>query len=1334
MVSNYTDNRQYFKTNYFKALEFLVPKYILTDDETTFDKQVDIKDQIINSHIDLAFNTNSVLKINAVPNTYYSSISAVEGISQFFIKQNELTEITPNLFQLKILDRFEKTYKDFSDKYAFKNYLTTYLLPNIHLNSPTTTFRKDDLTLNQAHIYLIENLSWLYFLNTSGQYFSPSTTIAELISDTIYFGKTIELNDCIKVLSEHLWRNNLSSYIPRVFLSSTGQYTSGTQQLDKLKTWIDIVYSPLYSDKGDLSVYESFDLAVKSDVRIKNKTLNGPFYKLLRTLSLAAYDSDDTIEKLRSLNNIEECPDEFLPDLAKLIGWKLFGSDAERWRLQLRNAFEVYKRVGTKKSIEFALNSIFPKNIFAISSKISELWESYIPYLIYYSIATESTYFKSDIEGVYTGSTEEGKWNSTLAEQTEVGNYSYSSLDENMRLITDRIIYEMYSSSSFSGIFQTLEFARSGGQPYLMSDPPKFFYRNREYPIPPFEEYPYYVDIEINQEMVDFIVDRLVCFGVPRSFADKVGEYITTNCLEKDEFAKSNSWLFFTSGFNPPPNFSSIVANLNGSKFEYVSLWSGKSSHFRLALAADDFDFNKKDFELDSGEGVQIASQMANEFCPAHSIPLVDLSLSANDVFNFSSCQEPLIPLDKIDYLQGQNSISNYGVSGLNIGSYKRNIGGDELTRINQNTLHITENSVLNNLPRNSIRRRNYEKLMPMNGYYDRTGFNMPVSFDPSVTLSGIPLGFIPSSLTYQSISSYSRIPDVYSICNNVNSPSSYYGYSVSNTLRCRGYYNIECKDYYTDRGQLPEIYATIHDIAEKQKYYLASATIPVPTGSRNKGKYLRQFKWKKVYESYANSATENYNWTPSSVNNYYNFKFGKNLHKLYQIYTKEFNRHNLAEHLHYADGCNIFSHTYGPILYNHDFDLVKNYSLINTSTSSNKLINTASVLNPLLLQYGTFIEASSYLPPFRSDIVNSGIVDGVELVMPSGSPNSNYFSILKVPSSSRKDWDSLYMFDKTFLKIKSNQPPYLPRIRFDISKYTQQNNSIYPVAKNFLLPENEYKINVNSLVSNDNGLNLGGRTLAVWIHTKEEGQNMWSYMPDGTWVRHNNRFNVDSGHYSEITNKYFHKYYFPVVDKTAQQDQNVRSLKCIQIISRKDIDPLLSFDETDFTNFEIKFNTYNTKCFGSYIYETPVDNNYFKDFGQVHRKNQNYVIEVMLLPANTGEFLLLDKVEVVNLTMNEMSKFVAIGNDCSNYKIDLSKNHLNSIFKFWNDISGKNSKIGLASRDSLQTSGTMYSQGGSRLDYRLHTDWLRRGDATGAKYFGEGSQNLFIENIELLI
>lgn len=1255
---NYLNDQKFFKPNYYKALEYIIPKYLLNDDNDNFGKEIDIKDQIINSHISFADNIQTILNISGVAGTAFSGINSLSGIAPYFVKQNNLTRISPEDFELNILDRVDKSYKKFNGEEDFKKYLSSTLLPSIQLNKPTSYFTLGEAA-SSVHNYLIENLSWLYFLNTSGPLYSTSGFVCNTLAEKLYNGKTIYLNDCLKGLSEYLFKNNLTSYIPDDFVSSTGKYTSGTQQLDKLNTWIDIVYSPLYSDRSDLTVNDRFEMAVENGILEENEIINGPFSKLIRLLSFAAYDINDNNERLKSFYSIEECPDNLLPFLAELIGWKLFGSDPERWRLQLRNAIEVYKKAGTKKSLQFALNTIFPKNIFAIEPVINELWESYIPYLIFYALATESDLFQSN--QTYT---------QVIAQQLGVEGYFPHSIVDNIKCAVDAIIYDIYQ-----------RYPEKFNIPNIGLE---FQYRGRDFFVPPFEEYPYYANVELTDDMLNFIVSRLLCFGVNREFAFKLRDYVYNNSLAVDDLPRASSWLFFTSGYNEPPNVSSFLMNNDNNKFDYVPLWSGKSSHFTLILDANQFDFSKKETTYDSADAIILASKVVNDFSPAKAIPIIALSLSAVDSTHFESNNLPIVKFDTVDF-----GSTNYGVSALYVSSYKRNTGKGNPIPVGpitslQDPL-LKNATVINSVPRNSFRRRNYEKIMPLNGFYDRTGFNMPVSFDPSASLSGIYLGFIPSSLSYQSISDFNNLPDVYNTC--FNSSASVYGYTVSNTIKCRGHLNLGQRDYYTDRGQLNEIYYTMHSISERRKYYDASAILG----------YDAQIFFKEIYRSYANSATENSGWFPNNVSDYYSFKFGRDMHSLYKIYCNEFNRHSLREDVVEQDGPNIFSHVYGPIFYNHDFEYLNNRAYTASSLSSIYSLNN---FNSLYAPGVTFANTSDslYFYPSSTDIIISSVVENVDLILVSGASQNNSFTVVRVPGSERPYGVSKYMFDRTFIQAR-NINSY-QRIRIDLKKSIQ--NQYYPNSTNFLLPEHLFKFSLDGLVCSNDGATLGGRTVGVWLHTKKEQGKVWSFAKDGKWKRHDGLIPIE-----DVLDTYMFQYTFPNAQNPGIDTRAPSSLvnyPCLEIITETGtvISPLLTLEENDMSRFEIEFNTINRDL------ESNIS--YFSSYGNVHRKNQEYVIDIFLLPDQQNglnNFFLIDKVSMIDLTLNKMSRIPLINeNSCGEFRMEVLKPELKSVFKFWNDISGKNAYTGYASRDAIESSGVMLAQGGSRLDYRLNSAW----------------------------
>jgi hypothetical protein len=501
--------------------------------------------------------------------------------------------------------------------------------------------------------------------------------------------------------------------------------------------------------------------------------------------------------------------------------------------------------------------------------------------------------------------------------------------------------------------------------------------------------------------------------------------------------------------------------------------------------------------------------------------------------------------------------------------------------------------------------------------------------------------------------------------------------------------------DVRNDRGQLPDIYAAMHSIEERRKVLQASATYGTAT--------TYQLSVSNVYQAYANSATENSGDFPDTTNDYYNFSFGRDLHRLYKIYVTDFNKHKMNERMQYVDGANLFSHTFGPILYNHDLEdveLGKLGSVITSSLSSSPLINSYDPIFKGSLSYAASDPTDMYVGKFEN--VLSGGIPGVELVMTSAIPKPNAFSIFRVPGSLKKSTDDAYMFDNTFVLSKSSTGG-LPRIRFDVSKYEAPSDR--PIATNFLLPEHSYSLKVRALASNNTGLSLGGRQVGVWLHTKPEDGKMWSYSRDGKWVQHNQLPTK-----AEVIS-YSHTYTLSSIEKN--QDQFTNPFQCIDVVTQAEVSPVSRLRESDFEEIPIHFNTVN-----KYVTPPPT---YWKDIGYLHRKDQQYVVEVFMIPnGDTSKFMLLDTVTIQDMTLKKMSEIYATGKykdplllceepvgNCPEYRVELTEDELRKVFRFFNDISGKNSTTGLASRDKNETETIMGSEGGSKLDYRYLREWF---------------------------
>jgi hypothetical protein len=691
------------------------------------------------------------------------------------------------------------------------------------------------------------------------------------------------------------------------------------------------------------------------------------------------------------------------------------------------------------------------------------------------------------------------------------------------------------------------------------------------------------------------------------------------------------------------------VSNLdNFSLIDYTSLWSGKSSHFKLLLDAEDFDFTKKELDdIDSGDAVVIAAKVINEFAPAHAIPLITLQLNASDSYN------------------------TYESSSLNfVDMYKNDFYSTNL----ETSAFLSNGSVTTASPRNTLRKRSYESLINKKGLYTRTGFNMPTSFDSGIDYSGLPLGLIPSSLNYVPIPDYKNIPEVYSKCNYIDSSSVFNGYPTSSTLMCRGLEVLDSNDHYCDRGQLSEVVHLIHNIAEERKYYEASASLLNSFGSQDiLNSNLSEFSWKHFIRSYANQMSELSGSFPNDIANYYNFEFGRDLHYLYKFYCNDFNRHSLNEIFFSSTGPNIFANIFGSIINNNRFtEFNQNY--ITDSFSSTYSLTQGS--DPFsITSTGAYLLESLGVNNF----VNSSVLTDIDLILPSGI--SNTISLVNIDSSNKTSYSNDFMFDKTFIKMVKRGG--VPRIRFGIK------------GTNFLLPNCDYQFSLKSIISNFNGLELGGGSLGIRIYTKEEDGMVWGFSTKGKWEQRTD---------SSLNLNYVHKFNLPTKQREAETSENLQ-LDCIEItINKNNQNYFLNLTEDSFSDIVVNFHTYNKKCVaGSRAYHP--GKNYFNSYGNVHRKDQEYYIEIFPLSVSNEKFLLLESVNLVNSTLNKMSKpFLTKG--CNNIRYNISKEELKALFKFWNDIAGKNSNDGLASRVDTITEGVMLTDGGSRLDYRVNSSW----------------------------
>ena len=1292
--------KTYSKRNFSEVIELLIPSLYLEEDIATFGKVDSLIDNVIESHINIANNITSIIEVSA--GTLFPALDSLSAVAPFFVKQTNYTNVKPYEFFRNILIKDEKTFSSFSTSAAFKEYVDTDLIPKIQTNSPAGIFTQDEL---------IQTLGWFYFLASGNtQSVQPSSIVSDYLVNKIYKGEELTLVDGINCLTEYLWSNNsFSGYIPSEFRRGSDTYTSGTQQLEKLKTINEVIYSNEYFSKFDTKILDSLSIFEQLGQYEKEQLSNGPFWRLLKAFSFSFADAQNDVDKLSILYDLQDCPDEYLQELAYLIGWDLLGSDPDRWRLQLYNAVDLYKKTGTKQSIQTAINSVFTEGIVEISSDIIELWESYIPFLIMYALATESKLFK----GFDT-------WTQRTASDLNIYKYDRQNFETNIRLAVDKILLNLFED--YPDLF------RIGGRPFPRnSNLFQFNYRGRDYPIPPFEEIPYYLNCGITPEFVTSLVDQLVCFGVNEDFADKVGSYILENTLDsQDEIREENSWLMFASGMALPPNFDTMLEIIGDEREKYLSLWNGKSSHFYLAFRADDFDFTKVTYESNSKQVILIAAKAAKRFSPAHAIPNFKVVASASSTYDTAyGTLFSVLFFDSIDNLENASPtlvISNNENRGVDFlggaAEFTEQLARDKYASLAYGPytsgLYTTE-------PRNTFRRRNYRSSLNINGYYDRTGFNPPVFLDsaiPNFTASEdaslLTLGLIPSSMTFVSAftdggcsSLISSIDPILDRCNTTND-SFYYGYYTSATLKTRGYNSLANdaigSTMYLDRGDLDPFMYLIYRIEEEKVKRQAQKIV-----EDNYEFYSSSMFWWNASGSIANSLLA-CNTLLSSLDEYRSYTFGQKIHRLFNIYTSAFNYHPLPGYSDDLNKANILTHCYGSILHNSKLDERGNYNLYATNLQDTTRLTLQSLYfsgaASSISAYDTFVytQPSSLIASSISEfnqtveLVNSGIMSNVEIIHTSGASRLNEFTLYDITSAR----DS-YAFNNPLVKLKAING--LPRLRFTIKGSDLTEAYGDHRDNSFLTPDHEFKLSIKGLAALDDGSLLTDSRLGIWIHTgAENGQHSWHFNNSGEWEL----LNYEDVTKDKILSDLTHIIQF---DDPDIGDASSLQRPCRAPVSGTVDRAITQFTENYFSTKEIKFNTFN-KC-----KKLIVPQSYYKHQGQVHRLNQTYYVEIFMLPTidNSDKFILLDELSLRNESLWDHTRIeldpVLLHRMthplCSYKKLDLAPDDIRTIFRFFNQIAGKDRTEGPLGRSATKSSYVNLGSGGSRLSYRFNPNWF---------------------------
>lgn len=1439
-----SDEQQYFKRNYSDAIRKIIPKFYFADEAAVSGTHVSFPNQLINSHILANKNQAEIFPVSSLTyDTDLSTLGTPEGFAQYFYKTKSPAQINADDFQRNILGPLNKNLRDYATSQAFADYVSGTLLPSIPMvhagahstdNLATLTASAFANDSSGTYKYLAENLGWVYFLNRTGPAavggkptpFDPSTALPELLVNTVWKGRSIVLQDTLAIYQEYLWKNQptfttTDNIIPLSYVSSlgrsTGTTTSGTQLVDRLKTLVDIVYSPHFLDSTDNKVRSAFTSyfdtsTVNNDgVLITDQEEAGPLKRFIDSISFAIADRVTEQAEINVLYDIGKCPEEFLELLGELIGWQFIGSDIDKWRVQLRNAVQVYKMKGTKRSIEYLLDTLFSAGVFREPiQNLKELWESYVPDLIYYSLATSSAAFQ-DFK-TYTPE---------LARQFGVTRYDPTNLDMNIKMLVDKILFDLvreFPNSFFLGgeVFPTPNLLLSGS-PYIgpynidvdtqgetryfvgsqfeqgaeeleLYYDPEFVFRYRggiQY-IPPYEKRQYYMPTKITSGMIERINYYLRCYGVDSNFADQVTDFIDVNTIKTlDTDSAINSFLFFTKEKKYAPNYDVILKNVTAERtpdpVSLLPMWNGKSSHFIINFDASSFDFNSDALTSTSKYGLSKVIRVLNQVIPAHAIPEVIVGVSSVadslDAIADNPCQEwrP----NFYDLYEGSSTVTTGWATcavdmaklavdaGLSPNRFKRS----DVDNINDILLSGTTYVTRGAAPRNSLRRRNFKNLLPETKMFTRGGRNNPGSLELSTSyysssVGYLPLGFIPSSQTFQSVTLredtetgvgnlLGRVHPVWDICQNLTSPSSHFGYDVSNTFASRAKQDVPTSscNTYGRRGQLPEIVYMMTRVNDMEKYLQASSLVSgafdPDTGASNtswpaESSLLRPSAFQdwfnvfrftlnpmaSVVQSIANQLIEN-DIATDNLHDYEHFEFGPKVHRLYNDYMSVFSGHGTTNNYDLLGVPNMFSHSFGPFIYNHEFDIdgsalaASGYLSASSSLLEVDLafadgsgVLSISGTSGSVYEVGTVAASDStdlYLsrPEFR----NKHLVSGIELVdtsspvqIATGPPHPT-FSLFRLSRDDQSKYSyARYLINNQIIKYHRGQSQdTFPRLRIviDPSDDTQ--------LKNFLQPNHEYEITVKAHNLSVDSPQGGGQNFGCWIHTLDEGYgHVWSFNPEGVfdecgrefdkWDRVNNSFLNSTAGINWVENKVQLEKFktFNLNNLTGSGEslpdqpitETIYDFRCWEPIGETQIikgsDPLAVVNVNQNTCDELKFRFSTNNDFGV---QKP-DSDYETAKGNVHRTDQKYAIELFTRNGSPDQFVVIESISIVDLTNYNNAVIKTAYGDAQ-----LNVQDFKAVCRYFKSLSD-----GLASRNAVNTSSTMEVSGGSRLNYRSNS------------------------------
>lgn len=996
--------QQHFKSNYIEVIKRIVPDYYDETEYNLFGSEEDLQYRVLGS---ILYVTNNVSSLIGAPTTYnlqVSSFSGNESYIPYCVPFNNLTDVSPTTYENYVLRPLGKTFASFTNQAQFSDFLLTSALPHTQVNYVSDYFARqfssivdhNVTTVSAVSNTLIDKLGWVYFLNTSGTIVDSasvgvSSFLYSSLMDNTYYGKRIKTSDGVRNLFKWMYHNSKGTsvawssirdkYLPVPFNSPSSTYNvepglpgnyyaSGGQLVSALDTLVNVWVN---EDDPNSLYYRDIVNASLLGLNVSRMENSGPMGKMLKALAYGFYDVQTSVRDIQYLLDIERCPEEFLQYLGRYLGWTFFSDDPDKWRDQLKQAIYLYKAKGTRQALANAVNMVIPSSVYNPNNPVSgvqELWESYVPNLIYYALKTETNLGVNNKEYLNLKTS----WNTALGASgidLRIKNYDPNDKDKNVRFVVDAVLELLntkYNYMDIGGIpYKETSFWKSQ---HARTDQPGYQYRDAFLTIPPWEENRFYQNCSMGPNMDDFIrsVSSILSkpyteagCGLAVSSANNVANYILSSVSIKDAnginepgWGANNTFKFMTSSLELPFNYQQVIrsGNLEGmSVFDY---WNSKSSEVHSKFHASSIDFSSNDFtnlaKTKIGrKGIPTIVDIFRQFAPFHTLNKIFVGSGIYDDYwgtrygpkgdvNAEIPWSGIMDLEVVNTIQSDMDQlhSSYTMSAFpgawaaggsfsGVGVFPSIWNPKNGRFLPSATLHGTrgtspqgyfwsgggseEGQGLKKLiARRTAGRRRDLKYKFTGWAQNRQGLNQPIATD----WFGMSGGDLQPVLKARGL----NMPGFVS----------------------KGF-NFSSQSFVDTRGSLSSVYSYYNSSATPFFEFHASSFFParnIPDFETNASSFtqLRDVFGSQILRAmttlFIKRGRKDARWYRFTDQGFENFKFGTGVQQLYQEYNNTFRRQlqcwvdqeTQVDGDRYAGGFNILAHVFGPLLFNHNFSI----------------------------------------------------------------------------------------------------------------------------------------------------------------------------------------------------------------------------------------------------------------------------------------------------------------------------------------------------------------------------------------------------------------------------